>query len=244
MFGFNRMVLENVVEPAIAFLGPRIPETAVTLASNVYSNFTEIEFVLNGLLVGDPQAVAVSTGRFTMNSTLGIAGLFDVASYVGLQRTERDFIESMCQTGLPPGPYIVFPLVGPANLYSAAALVTGVAVEVYLLSFISTTLAMADFILIDIGGTASSLRYMRELPLDTQEDSYLIQRDDHMSYVRRVCNFEPIQTQDTIETNGPGSRSNVQESREPQESIATAANIPSIPSIPTIPTITTIAKGK
>lgn len=187
MFGFNRSVLENVIEPSIAILEPNLPAIVVTAASNVYSNFTEIEFVLNGLLVGDPQAVAISTGRFAVNSTLGLAGLMDVASYWGLVRTERDFIESICQTGMPPGPYVVFPLVGPANLYSAAALASAVAVEVYLLSFISTTLAMADFILIDVGGTASALRYMRELPLDTAQDPYAMQRSDHLNYVNRVC---------------------------------------------------------
>jgi hypothetical protein len=52
---------------------------------------------------------------------------------------------------------------------------------------------MADFILIDVGGTASALRYMRELPLDTAEDAYAIQRSDHMIYVNRACpdNFSP-----------------------------------------------------
>jgi phospholipid-binding lipoprotein MlaA len=193
MFGFNKSVLVNVIEPSIAALEPNVPSLITTAASNVYSNFTEIEFVLNGLLVGDPQAVAISTSRFAINSTLGIGGLIDVAYYLGLESKERDFIESLCQTGLAPGPYVVFPLVGPANLYSATALASAVAVEVYLLSFISTTLAMADFILIDVGGTASALRYMRELPLDTAEDAYAIQRSDHMTYVNRTCpdNFSP-----------------------------------------------------
>lgn len=187
MFNFNRGMLEYAINPSIDFLGPRLPDAVITAAHNVYSNFTEIEFILNGLLVGDPKAAAISTGRFAINLTLGVGGIFDVAGYFGLKRVERDFIASLCQTGLPPGPYIVLPLVGPANLYSATTLATGVAIEVYFLSFISSTLALVDFILIDIGGTAASLRYMRNLPFGTKEDPYLVQRNEHIIYVQESC---------------------------------------------------------
>lgn len=199
MFTVNRSLLENVINPSIDYLAPRVPERVVTAAGNVYANFTEIEFVLNGILVGDAQAVAVSTTRFIMNSTLGIGGLFDWASQLGLERTERDFIESLCQTGLPPGPYTVFPLVGPANLYSATALTLGIAVEVYLLSFISTTLAIADLIVIDIGGTASALRYMRDLPFGTDQDPYVVQRTDHMDYVEASCGAQTTEEMAFVE---------------------------------------------
>jgi len=187
MFNFNHSFLEYVVNPTTDLLGSRLPESVINAGQNIYSNFTEIEFLLNGILVGDPQAAAISTGRFVVNATLGIGGIFDVASSLGMNRIERDFTGSICQTGLAPGPYIVFPLVGPANLYSAAVLATGIAIEVYLLSFISTTLALADFLLIDIGGTASALRYMRDLPFNTDADPYLVQRTEHLEYVRSSC---------------------------------------------------------
>lgn len=208
MFSFNKTVLEYVVEPSVAFLQPILPNAVINAAGNVYSNFTEIEFVLNGILVGDPQAIAASTGRFMVNSTIGIGGLFDVAGYFGLERVERDFVESVCKTGLPPGPYIVFPLIGPANLYSAAALAGGVATEVYLLSFISTTLAVADFVLIDIGGTASSLRYMRELPLNTDADSYAIQRTEHLAYVNKACGITTVSDAESATEGGNTPKGN------------------------------------
>lgn len=187
IFAFNRGLLEDVVDPGIEHLGPHIPRGLLESLSNIYSNLTEIEFFLNGLLVGDFSAAGVSALRFAMNSTLGLGGLYDFAGQAGLERTERDFIESICQTGLPPGPYIVFPMVGPANLNSAVALVAIIALEVYLISLISTTLAVIDLIIIDIAGTASALRYMRDLPLDTAADPYLVQREDHLSYVRQAC---------------------------------------------------------
>ncbi|CAK0772999.1 phospholipid-binding lipoprotein MlaA [Gammaproteobacteria bacterium] len=193
IFSFNRSFLEHVVEPSVNFISPRLPESVITAGKNIYSNFTEIEFLLNGLLVGDPKVAAISAGRFVTNFTLGLGGIFDVAKHFGLNRVESNFIESLCQTGLAPGPYVVFPLVGPGNLYSGTALVAGIAAEVYLLSFISTTLALADFLIIDVAGTASSLRYMRDLPLDAKEDPYLVQKTDHLKYVRRTCEQEILQ---------------------------------------------------
>ncbi len=190
MFGFNRALLETVVNPGIEYFGPRLPNGLIESVTNVYSNLTEIEFFLNGLLVGDFGAAGASAARFVINSTLGLGGLFDPAGHMGIERTERDFIESICQTGLPPGPYTVFPFVGPANLNTAIALVTIIAVEVYLISLISTTLAVIDLIIIDIAGTASALRYMRNLPFDTADDPYLVQREDHMTYVRSACEVD------------------------------------------------------
>lgn len=190
MFDFNRSFLEKVVEPSIEFVSPHIPESVLNAGKNIYANFTEVEFLLNGLLVGDAKAAGVAAGRFATNFTLGIGGIFDVAQYIGLERKETNFIESVCQTGLAPGPYVVFPLVGPGNLYSGTALVAGIAIEVYLLSFISTALALADFIIIDVAGTASSLRFMRDLPFNTQEDPYVVQKNDHLKYVESACQTE------------------------------------------------------
>jgi len=187
MFSFNQAVVTWVIDPTVDTLGPRLPQPVVVGLGNAYSNLTEIEFVLNNMLVGSPGYAAVSAGRFAVNSTLGIGGLFDVATRLGLRRRELEFNESLCQTGLSPGPYLVLPLVGSANLYSAATLASAVAIEVYALSFISPTVAAADFIIIDLGGSASALRYMNSTPADGDGDVYRAARADHLNYVQRGC---------------------------------------------------------
>ncbi len=187
MFSFNQAVLSNIINPTADYLRPRLPTPVKVGMGNVYSNLTEIEFILNNILTGAPLAAATSVGRFTINSTIGIAGLFDVASLVGLKRTELDFIESLCQAGVPPGPYLVLPLVGSTNLYSAGTLASAVALEVYGLSFISMALATADFIVIDLGGSAATLRYMNTVPVAHGQDPYTALRTDHVKYVRNAC---------------------------------------------------------
>ena len=193
MYGFNRAVLDHVINPTVDTVGPILPGPVKTGLGNAYSNLTEIEFILNNLLTAHPLAAAASAGRFAINSTVGIAGLFDVASAIGLKRRESDFIESLCQTGVPPGPYTVLPLVGSANLYSAATLASAVALEVYGLSFISMALATADFIVIDLGGSAATLRYMNTVPVAKNQDAYEALRTDHLDYVRKGCEGDPAQ---------------------------------------------------
>ena len=190
MFKFNQAVLANVINPTADYLGPRLPAPVITGLGNAYSNLTEIEFILNNLLTGAPLAAATSVGRFVINSTVGIAGLFDVASSLGLQRRELDYVGSLCQTGVPPGPYLVLPLVGSTNLYSSATLASAVALEVYGLSFISAALAAADFIVIDLGGSAATLRYIDTVPVGKNEDPYHALRRDHLDYVQKACQPE------------------------------------------------------
>lgn len=213
-FAINRTVLNYVVNPIADHVVPLIPGPVQTGLSNAYANLTEIEFLLNSLLRADPAGAATTAGRFAVNSTVGIAGLFDVATPLGLERLHTNYGTSLCHTGLRPGPYMVLPLVGPSNAVAAPALVAGVALEVYALSFISTTLAMADFIVIDMGGSASALRYMNELP--PGPDGYAVQRADYLAYIESGCGTPAAMTGgdavaaategDTVAAAGPVAR--------------------------------------
>ena len=185
MYGFNKGVVDYVINPAVDAVAPYTPTPVVTGLGNAYNNLTEVEYVLNGALRRDPGMIATSAGRFVINSTVGIAGLFDVATPLGLVRQKGDFGEAMCAAGVPPGPYVVLPLVGPANVTSAGLLAGGVAVEVYLLSFISMALATADFLVIDTGGSAASLRYATDIPPGS--DGYSVQRKEYDGYIKSAC---------------------------------------------------------
>jgi phospholipid-binding lipoprotein MlaA len=185
MYGFNKAFVEHVINPTVDTVGPYIPPLVVEGLGNAYSNLTEVEYLLNGALRRDAGMAATSAGRFVINTTVGVGGLFDVATPFGLPRQTGDFGEAMCAAGVPPGPYIVLPLAGPANVTSAGLLIGGVAVEVYLLSFISTALATVDFLVIDLGGSAAALRYATDIPPGA--DGYAVQRSDYKSYITAAC---------------------------------------------------------
>jgi phospholipid-binding lipoprotein MlaA len=191
MFAVNKGLVDWVVEPAVTHVGPWIPAPVATGLKNAYANLTEVEMVLDNALQGKPADVAVSAARFGVNSTLGIGGLFDVATRLGLDRREANYGVSLCRTGLKPGSYLVLPFVGPTNTVGAVALSVGVALEVYALSYISTTLATADFIVIDLGGSASALRHAKDVPHEGT-DLYAVQREDYLRYIEQGCGPAPL----------------------------------------------------
>jgi phospholipid-binding lipoprotein MlaA len=117
MFGFNNGIDVWVLKPiakGYRFVTPDFVETGV---SNFFSNLLEIRNFLNAGLQGKGKKTAAHTGRFLVNSTLGIAGIFDVAKYMGLEKQDgEDFGQTLATWGAGSGPYLVLPLLGPSTL--------------------------------------------------------------------------------------------------------------------------------
>ena len=78
---------------------------------------------MNDLLQGKPDQAAQDTLRFVINSTFGLAGIFDVASHLQLPRNREDFGQTFGKWGVPSGPYLVLPFLGPSNLRDLSGLV-------------------------------------------------------------------------------------------------------------------------
>ena len=186
MFGVNTIIVDYVVNPAAWVLGNVTPGFVQRGAFNVYENLSEPEFVFTTLLAGHPGSAAVSVGRFAVNSTVGIAGLFDVATPIGLERRPTEVSEAMCKVGITPGPYLVLPLIGPTNVFSGGLLGTALAVEWYGLSLISAALAAADAAF-DISVSVASLRHVRDIPEDQHPDHYALQQQEFWDYVKAGC---------------------------------------------------------
>lgn len=192
VFGVNEVVVDYLVNPAAGVLAGVAPGFLKTAATNVYENVSEPEFMLTNLLAGHPKDALVSVGRFGLNSTVGVAGLFDVATPLGLERRNTEVSEAMCKAGVPPGPYLVLPLIGPTNLFSGGLLGVALAAEWYALSLISTALAAADAVF-DISVSVASLRHARDVPGD-QNDRYLRQQTDFWTYVKDGCTTADAKT--------------------------------------------------
>ncbi|CAG7857871.1 hypothetical protein MCAMS1_02851 [biofilm metagenome] len=113
VYDFNDKVDDYVAKPvsdAYKFITPDFMETGV---SNFFNNLKTINVVLNDVLQGKIEQSGRDTSRFLMNSTLGMAGLFDVAKTVGLEQNDEDFDQTLAVWGVPQGSYIVLPFLGP-----------------------------------------------------------------------------------------------------------------------------------
>jgi len=115
IFWFNDRADVYVLEPVAKGWDIVMPEPAETGISNFFANLRFPVVMVNNLLQGKPGAAAIDVGRFMVNSTFGIAGFFDPATIWGLHRHNEDFGQTLGVWGVPPGPYLVLPLLGPSN---------------------------------------------------------------------------------------------------------------------------------
>lgn len=117
MFSFNDAVDRYTLKPlakGYVFITPKFVRNGV---SNVFSNVGEVPTILNGILQGKPGQAAKDTGRLLVNSTIGLAGIFDVAQHMGLKPNDgEDFGQTLAVWGVKQGPYIVLPFLGPSTL--------------------------------------------------------------------------------------------------------------------------------
>ncbi|HOY77025.1 MAG TPA: VacJ family lipoprotein [Hyphomonadaceae bacterium] len=115
MFAFNdgldRAVLEPVAKGYRAVTNEPIREGVGNFGDNLNEPLTFVNHVLQGQI---PDAGA-TFGRFVINTTVGIGGIFDPASAMGMQRTKEDFGQTLGKWGVQGGPYIVLPFLGPTN---------------------------------------------------------------------------------------------------------------------------------
>jgi len=99
-----------------------VPRPVRTGIGNVLSHLAFPTTIANDLLQGKFADFGADLGRFALNSTLGLGGLLDPASDMGIRRNDEDFGQTLGRWGVPAGPYLVLPLLGPSTLRDAPAL--------------------------------------------------------------------------------------------------------------------------
>ena len=115
VFGFNLFVDTWVLEPvarAYRFVAPQPVRRSV---GNFLSNLRSPVVFANDLLQGERDRAGITLGRFMINSTLGVFGLFDAASGFGYHGHYEDLGQTLGVYGVPDGPYLMLPLLGPSN---------------------------------------------------------------------------------------------------------------------------------
>ncbi|WP_019624978.1 VacJ family lipoprotein [Thioalkalivibrio sp. ALJT] len=120
VFEINQDFDESLLRPA-AVQYQRVPDTVQTGVGNFFSNLNDFTVLFNNLLQGNLENAASDTGRILFNSTFGLFGLIDVASPMGLEKNNEDFGQTLGVWGVPRGPYLQLPLLGPSTARDAPA---------------------------------------------------------------------------------------------------------------------------
>ncbi|MEE1896020.1 MlaA family lipoprotein [Metapseudomonas otitidis] len=121
VFSFNDTVDTYALKPiaqGYQYVTPQFVEDGV---HNVFRNVGDVGNLANDLLQGKLHAAGVDTSRLIFNTTFGVLGVFDVATRMGLQRSDEDFGQTLGAWGVGSGPYVVLPLLGPSTLRDAPA---------------------------------------------------------------------------------------------------------------------------
>ena len=173
-YEFNEKLDSTILKPT-AELYSKFPPKVKQGVTNFFNNLEEIDTSVNQLLQGKPKKSLNDLTRFVINSTIGIGGLFDVASKMGLERHEEDFGQTLAVWGVPEGPYIMLPFLGPSTLRDTASRPVS--------SFLSVTFHMTDT---DVNIALKSVDALetRERLLDVESlmsgDKYSFVRDAYM----------------------------------------------------------------
>jgi phospholipid-binding lipoprotein MlaA len=120
VFYVNDRLDHYALRPAAVTYKKLMPNPLEKGVENIFSNLDEVTNVLNDLLQGKFSQAAHDSGRFLLNTTIGIGGIFDVAERAGLEKSDgEDFGQTLAVWGVGEGPYLMLPLIGPSTLRDA-----------------------------------------------------------------------------------------------------------------------------
>jgi phospholipid-binding lipoprotein MlaA len=118
VYAFNDVADQWVLTPLARGYQWVTPDPVETGIGNVFSNLLDINVVINDLLQFKLKQAFSDSGRFLINTTVGVGGLFDVASPMGLVKHREDFGQTLGKWGVSSGPYLVVPFLGPFTIRS------------------------------------------------------------------------------------------------------------------------------
>lgn len=116
VFAVNRVVDGLVLEPAAEVYGLVVPRPVRRMVRNLLDHLAAPVVFVNALLQGERERAGITLGRFMINSTLGLFGLFDFAAELGYLEQDEDFGQTLAVWGAGEGVYLVLPLLGPSTV--------------------------------------------------------------------------------------------------------------------------------
>ena len=119
----NQTLDLQVASPVARFYKRITPDFIEIGVTNFTKNVEDLSIGFNNILQGKIKSGFSDLGRFTLNSTIGIAGFLDIATDMGLEKHDEDFGQTLAVWGVPDGPYLVLPGLGPSTMRDTLAMI-------------------------------------------------------------------------------------------------------------------------
>lgn len=174
IYGFNDTLDRATLKPIAKGYRKITPRFARQGVSNFMLNLGYPSVFINDFLQGKVRQGGADFARFLVNSTIGIAGFFDVATSMGLKENDEDFGQTLAVWGVPAGPYVMVPFFGPATVRDAPALIVDYFLDMR--NYIGSTGVQDKLLIVDIIDLRYRLLSVEDLISDAY-DPYLTIRD-------------------------------------------------------------------
>jgi phospholipid-binding lipoprotein MlaA len=180
MYKFNMGLDKYFFKPVADGYKLITPDVVETGVSNFFNNLKGINVVLNDVLQGKLLQGASDAGRFLTNTTIGVGGLIDVASRLGLEHNVEDFGQTLAVWGVGEGPYLVLPVMGPTTIRDGSGLIVDKAANPG--TYVPFTGVLEG--VSDRANAQGALNFIDEAALDP----YVFTRESFLQYRRHLVN--------------------------------------------------------
>ena len=126
MYAFNDGLDTVLIKPVAQGYDAVLPTPVKTGVTNFFANIADVFIAVNNLLQGKVPEAFSDAGRFAVNTTIGVLGIFDVATELGMEKHDEDFGQTFGRWGVGPGAYVVVPFFGPRTVRDTVGLVLDV----------------------------------------------------------------------------------------------------------------------
>ena len=178
IYEFNEVVDDNLLEPVSRAYQDHMPDFVQNRVSHFFGNLRDVSTLANQILQFKIEQSAITLSRIVVNSTVGLYGLFDIATDISLTTDNEDFGQTLAVWGVEEGPYIMLPLMGPSTLRDGAGLYVDLTSDANLINEMD-----------DLGAISASAmnivdKRVELLPatdlLDQSDDPYIAMRSSYL----------------------------------------------------------------
>jgi len=178
IFRFNQGIDRVFFKPLATHSDRLLPRTVTLGVKNFFGNLGDVGIAINNLLQGKFKHALSDGGRVVVNTTMGLGGLFDVATLMKLEKHYEDFGQTLGKWGVPSGPYLVVPLFGPSSARGSVGLIGDLALDPVMHAQ-EVEIIVGLFVIRGVS-LRSDLLVVTEILEQAALDPYAFERDSYM----------------------------------------------------------------